>query len=76
MSDNMIEQVAKAIHAYDFPTKILKWEDTTQKYYTAIADVAIKAMKEPTEAMLNAGAYDLDMTLKQQWKLMIEAALK
>ncbi len=40
------------------------------------AKASIEAMKEPTQAMLDAGAYDLDMTLEQQWQRMIEAALK
>jgi hypothetical protein len=63
----MIERVAKAIAlSYDY--------DPSDEI--SIAKAAIKAMKEPTQAMLDAGAYDLDMTLERQYKNMIEAALK
>ena len=41
-----------------------------------LAKAAIEAMREPTDKMLDAGAYDLDMTLKMQWHNMIDAALK
>ena len=44
--------------------------------YVKDADAAITAMREPTEAMLDAGAYDLDMKLETQWQRMIDAALK
>jgi len=76
MSNEMIERVAKAIFAIDFPTGKLLWEKAQQDIYLKIAKAAIEAMKEPTQAMFDAGAYDLDMTLKQQWERMIEAALK
>ena len=76
--NEMIERVAKAIYYRGCPDD-KPFEDIPEVFkagWFRIAKAAIKAMKEPTEAMLDAGAYDLDMTLKQQWKLMIEAALK
>ncbi len=69
MSNEKIEQVAKAISiAAHMPFDMNACE--------RIAIASIEAMKEPTQAMLDAGAYDLDMTLEQQWQRMIEAALK
>jgi len=69
VSNEMIERVAKAVaDASHMPFEPMICE--------RIAKAAIEAMKEPTEAMLDAGAYDLDMTLEQQWRRMIEAALK
>jgi hypothetical protein len=74
MSNEMIERVAKAM--FDKFCPGIRYVDNDKVWYEEAAQCAIEAMKEPTEAMLDAGAYDLDMTLKQQWKLMIEAALK
>ncbi len=65
----MIKKVALAIaNAEGFPYGALN--------YIRIARIAIEAMREPTEEMLDAGAYDLDMTLKMQYQRMIDAALK
>ena len=44
--------------------------------YKADAQAAIQAMRKPTNKMLDAGAYDLDMKLETQWQRMIDAALK
>ncbi len=41
-----------------------------------LARAAIEAMREPTEEMLDAGAYDLDMTLEMQYQRMIDVALQ
>ncbi len=69
MSNEIIARVAKAVaEAAHMPFEPMICE--------RIAVAAIEAMKEPTEAMLDAGAYDLDMTLEWQYKNMIEAALK
>ncbi len=74
MSNEIIERVAKVIrikyHGYDCGMDRCRADSIEQ------AKAAIEAMREPTEAMLDAGAYDLDMTLEQQWQRMIEAALK
>lgn len=71
----MIERVAKAICC---PNGCLATLDCSipNKRDMEKAKAAIEAMREPTEAMLDAGAYDLDMTLEQQLERMIEAALK
>lgn len=70
----MIERAARAIHL-TFGFK--EWPKGYECENCLIAaKAAIEAMREPTEAMLDAGAYDLDMTLEQQYKRMIEAALK
>lgn len=58
---------------------LAKFEDlneTELKWAYEYARIAIEAMREPTEAMVDAGAYDLDMTIKTQWTNMIDAALK
>ncbi len=64
----MMEKVADAMFDCNIQFKIL-----TNKQ---LARAAIEAMREPTEEMLDAGAYDLDMTLKMQYQRMIDAALK
>lgn len=66
----MIERVARAIH-------FNMTGDTERSCSICIdlAKVAIEAMKEPTEEMIDAGAYDLDMTVKTQYQNMIDAAL-
>lgn len=70
MSNEMVERVAKAI-------KEMNYVFTRDgEFFEYIAKIAIEAMREPIEAMLDAGAYDLDMTLEMQYKNMIDAALK
>lgn len=80
MSSEMIERVAKAIHSHDFPTYALKWEDTKQQIYLDVARIAIEAMKEPTQAMLDAaeksGSLEEGSSAYGCWQAMIEAALK
>jgi hypothetical protein len=66
MSNEMIERLA---------SKVIPCDCCRECRINTVRNI-IEAMKEPTEAMLDAGAYDLDMTLEQQWKKMIEAALK
>lgn len=68
MLNEIIERVASKLYSLHI--------DISTTDAKILAKAAIEAMKEPTEAMLDAGAYDLDMTLEQQWKRMIEAALK
>ena len=66
----MIERVAKAINDVD------GCYVQPQPWHYIEAKAAIEAMCEPTEEMLEAGAYDLDMKLETQYKNMIDAALK
>ncbi len=67
MANEMIEKVAKAIRD--------SFNSNDVDCYP-IAKAAIAAMREPTEEMIDAGAYDLNMKLQQQWQAMIDAALK
>ena len=66
----MIEKVAKAI------CKAERYHQDSYELYIPAAKAAIEAMQEPTDEMLDAGAYDLDMTLEIQYKNMIDEALK
>lgn len=70
MSNEMVERVAKTFSKYMSGSKD-GW-----KSKVTISKLVILAMREPTERMIDAGAYDLDMTLKQQYQNMIDAALK
>jgi hypothetical protein len=67
--NEMVKRVADAIAA--LPNGIMDVEQ--------VALVAIKTMREPTEAMLKAGSYDLrpDVVIppKKIWEAMIDAAL-
>ncbi len=65
---NMIEKVARAIS--DAEGFANSWQ-----YYCKTAKAAIEAMREPSEEMLDAGSYDLDMTLEMQYRKMVDAAL-
>lgn len=68
MSDTpeMVERVARAIWFEDAPEDEF---DDVKLVYTEIARAAIKAMREPTKAMLDAG--DIG-----DWDTMIDAALE
>lgn len=74
MSDDMtmVERVARAICKAD------NCSDNSWNVYINIAKAAIKAIREPTEVMLDAGTYASDMALsaKDQYSAMIDAALK
>ena len=73
----MIERVAKAIHGYR--DKPIPWDRCAPTYQVELrkqAKAAIEAMKEPTEEMLEAGAYDLDIKLSTQYQNMINKALE
>ena len=68
----MIERVARALYNdYDWAK-----EKGMISLMHNTAKTAIEAMREPTEKMIDAGAYDLDMTIKTQYQNMIDAALK
>jgi len=88
----MVDRVARAIydafreHAWGPPqagTRYETWDEAGPRNkvrYTAIARATIPAMREPTEAMRNAGwpVEGLDSEFRdssETWKLMIDAAL-
>lgn len=74
MSNEMIERVAKVLFSCHL--------GITKKDSIRLAKLAIEAMKEPTEAMLDAGFNERNVSGAQHrglpliWKAMIEAALK
>lgn len=80
---DVIERVARAIapEVFNFP-KIELYRSNYEKVY-AQARAAIEAMREPTEAMVNASTYylfenntgGLRQTAEWNWKHMIDAAL-
>ena len=71
MTDTMIEQVARALLVADRSA-------ITPDYYQRMARAAIEAMREPTEAMLDAGVNfrERNARTEQIWQAMIDAALK
>lgn len=83
MSDDMVEQVAKAI--YESGTaRPYKWRwkelDRFQEPYRRIARDVIAAMREPTEAMIKAHAHPIEPNnwgpgIRANWQSMIDAAL-
>ena len=69
---DMIERVARAIRFFDdWPTL----SETAKAIYREQARFAIEAMREPTEAMLDAAMQFASCDLKSEWQAMIEAAL-
>lgn len=88
----MIERVAKAIYEEDDPWhKAWPWPDLNESQgspepYRRIAAAAIKAMREPSEAMLDrfvsralcvsiSGEGGWSEYARAQWQTMIDAAL-
>ena len=71
MPDSMIERVARALLVADRSA-------ITPDYYQRMARAAIEAMREPTEAMLDAGVNfrERNARTEQIWQAMIDAALK
>jgi hypothetical protein len=70
MTDTMRERVARAI---------AEAHELHGRSYYSIADAVIAAMREPTEAMVNAG-YDVGyspdpLPCDAVWKAMIDAAI-
>ncbi len=58
MSESMVERVAKQMHLKRPNSRYTKWEDCSDEYRTGTlrdAYTAIAAMREPTEAMADAG---------------------
>jgi hypothetical protein len=70
----MVEKVAKAM------LKDAKNQNVDFRYvcYTSLARAAIKALREPTEEMMNVDAPDMPAggDIKEIWQAMIDAALK
>ena len=71
MTDSMIERVARALLVADRSA-------ITPDYYQRMARAAIEAMREPTEAMLDAGVNfrERNARTEQIWQAMIDEALK
>lgn len=71
---NMVEKVARAICDKEEPDGLGNWE-----FYRDHARAAIEAMREPTDAMLRAGAIgsgeDSENTASGAWDSMIAVAL-
>ncbi len=79
MNDSMIEKVAEALHAQTH-LYLIPWETYDNKEsFREDARATIEAMKEPTEAMVQAStmiapSWD-DEISKIKWQAMINAAL-
>jgi hypothetical protein len=79
----MVERVAKALWAYKYPDPEFgpALSGRCRKDFTLLARAAIEAMRTPTEAMEEAGAWDewngnTEMAAGITWEAMIDAALK
>jgi hypothetical protein len=68
MSDNMIERVARALYAMEY-----SGDSTTAEFWERMARAAIEAMREPTQAMLDAG--EPQVLTETVWRSMIDAVL-
>ncbi len=78
MTDDLVERVARAMFVVesDDPDDPGVWEYAAENY-RALARAAIEAMREPTEAMIDAGAIYADCNgAHGAWQAMIDAALK
>lgn len=68
----MVDRVAKALEARLKGNEFLSYEDA--------ARAAIEAMRQPTQAMIEAGAVgsgeDSEAVAEGAWEYMIDAALK
>jgi hypothetical protein len=75
----MIERVARATHNHS-REHANSWDELLPYYhnkYRQDARAAIAAMREPTEAMINAGdRTDHDVEAATVWQAMIDEALK
>lgn len=75
----MVERVARAIQATRGPRE--NWDrvtPATRDLWMADARAAIEAMREPTEAMTDAGWRRIEERddAAENWRMMIDAALK
>lgn len=72
MTDSMVERVARVIIAgFDEVTEPEEREDCLN-----LARAAIAAMREPTEAMVEAGETFVEYSASACWDRMIDEALK
>ena len=77
----MVEKVAKAMHSVDALIQP-SWEslEGEQEDYREYARAAIAAMREPTEAMIEAAQWNTTRgkvpTFKDQWQAAIDEALE
>ena len=76
----MIERVARAMFACDHDEPWEQGEDLTRRIYLNNARAAIEAMREPSDAMLQAATMEVptwdDAASKRKWQAMITAALE
>lgn len=86
-AETMVERVARAIFASQYAKTTGTWEGAGEAQrigYIADARAAIEAMREPTEAILNAGAKSCadergnpdEVSARSAWGVMLAAALK
>jgi len=76
----MVERVARAMFEddqFDYEPKMPTWEETgVREEYRRKARIAIEAMREPTEAMIDRGlAWPNSFVKTGVWLAMIDAAL-
>ena len=76
-----IEHVARSLHMHQSIEVWSEAEPSTRIFWLKMAGAAIEAMREPTQEMVRAGAFDeydgaTEMTALAAWELMIDAALK
>jgi hypothetical protein len=80
-NNEMIERVARAMHkAIDDDTYVGDFEDGDVTVdgsvnFMALARAALEEMRQPTEAMIEAG-YGYPDAWSRHWEPMIDAALK
>ena len=79
----MVERVARALDPDAFAERLPGHEkgkcpscDYRTELAMSQARKAIEAMREPTEAMVDAVGSDYGAALEHQWQAMIDAALK
>ena len=82
----MVERVARAMFEddqFDYEPRMPTWEETgVREEYRRKARIAIGAMRDPTEAMIDAGLVAEDVILQSRsgsavpsvWETMIDAA--
>jgi hypothetical protein len=76
MTDTMIERVARAALDAYYPQSIFSREHPEREKFRLVALAAIAAMREPTEAMRDAGfAENFGKPSYAAWQAMIDAAL-
>lgn len=74
---DIVERVARAIEAKMFAPDELPLDAALHAKYRDTARAAIAAMREPTDAMMNAGPGFVHIAIKAEiWQAMIDAALE